>query len=133
MTALARSVHASTIRRTPIVEWETLSPQASPGHGSVSGASQVTGVVTQVMGPHAVALDLESTAVGQFREEIVLHGESGWNRDVQVGAHIRITGEWELADWHLWEPTERSHYLAIRGRLDFRIGSIQSANLSYAA
>lgn len=135
MTALTRSVHAATTarhegggdRRAAVVSRQGLSPLAA------RDSSQVTGVVVEILGEHAVALELENTGAGAFREEIVVHGRPGWTRDLQAGDRMHATGEWDLADWHQWDATERAHYLAIRGRLEFRVCGVQTLNSSSAA
>lgn len=122
MSALTRSVHAAKFA----------SAAHSTSRGFASGlrlplaprdSSEVIGVVVEVLGEHAAAVELERTGAGQFREEIVVHGHPGWTRDLAPGTRVQATGDWDLADWHGWNATERSHYLAIRGRLEFRVWS----------
>lgn len=134
MTALTRSVHASKIVVSDGPAHSLASvPMRESQLGAVRDSSHVTGVVVDIMGAHAVAVELECTGSGEFREEIVLHGEAGWGNQLSVGERVHVTGEWELADWHLWPAHERSRYLAIRGRLEFCAHSVRTTRLKHAA
>ncbi|MDO5619169.1 hypothetical protein [Kocuria sp.] len=126
MTTLTRTVHAATARFAAADETR----RGSTGLRGLSSlgprdSSQVTGVVVEVLGEQAAAVELERTGAGQFREEIVVHGQPGWTSELTPGARVHATGEWELADWHQWTAGERAHYLAIRGRLEFRVHAVQ--------
>lgn len=135
MTALTRSVHAATTARHKGGGHHRAAAMSTRGSSPLAArdSSQVTGVVVEILGEHALAMELENTGAGQFREEIVVHGGPGWTRDVQAGDRMHATGEWDLADWHQWDATERAHYLAIRGRLEFRVCGVQTLNSSGAA
>lgn len=135
MTALTRSVHAAKAASSATAgrhHTNTLSARVLAPL-SAGDSSQVMGVVVEVLGEHAAAVELERTGAGQFREEIVLHGHPGWTRDLELGMRVQATGEWDLADWHQWEATERAHYLAIRGRLEFRVSAAHSNGAHSAA
>lgn len=130
MAALTRSVHAAKAASSPAVGSNTMNPvfiQHSVGTTQTNRAgteSTVTGVVVELLGANAVAVELEHTGAGVFREEILLHGGPGWVGELTVGQRIHASGQWAIANPCAWDATERARYLAIRGRLEFRVASV---------
>lgn len=89
-----------------------------------STRSELTGRVVKVLGPHCAALLAERTGSGDtLDEEVVLHGPEGWTRDLCAGQSVHAVGEWAEIDWRAWSTRERSRFLGVPDRLQFRVNT----------